>query len=73
MDRPSPGYCRAGEVGVPSKEQVKTMIAPGSREEPTGAQRVHAWIAQRVAADAQMRFAGAAPKVRHGARQEGGG
>jgi hypothetical protein len=40
-------------------------------ENPTSKQLVHDWIVRRVAADEQMRFAGAARKARQQARQEG--
>ena len=39
------------------------------QENPTSRQAVHEWIAARVAADEQMRFAGAAAKAAANAAQ----
>ena len=41
------------------------------QENPTSTQIVHDWIARRVAADEQMRWAGAARKAQEQAQQEG--
>jgi hypothetical protein len=41
------------------------------QQNPTSTQIVHAWIARRVAADEQMRWAGAARKAQEQAQQEG--
>ena len=40
-------------------------------ENPTSTEAVHEWIARRVAADEQMRWAGAARKAQEQAQQEG--
>ena len=53
-----------------TKQQVEAPADP-PHENPTSKQVVHDWIAGRVAADAQMRWAGAARKVKENAQQEG--
>jgi hypothetical protein len=45
-------------------------LANPPHENPTSKQLVHDWITRRVAADEQMRFAGAARKARQRAQQE---
>jgi hypothetical protein len=53
-------------VAVPQQDEVDEPAV----ENPAATQAVHDWIAGRVAADAQMRAAGAA---RRRAEQEGDG
>jgi hypothetical protein len=48
-------------------------LANPPHENPTSTQAVHDWIARRVAADEQMRWAGAARKAREQAQQRGDG
>jgi hypothetical protein len=57
-----------GRPGVLSSAQ---HLANPPHENPTSKPVVHDWIAGRVAADEQMRWAGAARKAQEKAQQEG--
>jgi hypothetical protein len=56
------------EVAVPQQDENDDPAVENS----TSRQVVHDWIRRRVAADEQMRWAGAARKAREHAREENG-
>ena len=64
--RPADGH-RATDDPEPTVTQH--LVNP-PHENPTSRQAVHDWISGRVAADEQMRFAGAAAKARARAQEE---
>ena len=60
-------------TGEEQVDEAVTGVAPVAgppHENPTSRQAVHEWISRRVAADEQMRWAGAARKARDDAQQE---
>ena len=58
-------------TGEPADGGHAENLANPPHENPTSRQAVHDWIAGRVAADDQMRWAGAARKARQKAEGDG--
>ena len=58
---------------MPSRDRADEPVDRGDEagaENPTSRRTVHDWIAGRVAADEQMRFAGAAARARSHVQEE---
>jgi hypothetical protein len=61
---PADGSHSTADEGRPGALPSAQHLANPPHENPTGKQVVHDWIAGRVAADEQMRWAGTARKAR---------
>jgi hypothetical protein len=68
---PADGGHSSDEQSRPGTPAGAQHLTNPPHENPTARDAVHAWIARRVAADEQMRWAGAAAKARENAQQEG--
>jgi hypothetical protein len=57
-------------IDAPGGRPSAQHLANPPHENPTSTQKVHDWIARRVAADEQMRWAGAARKAQKRAQEQ---
>ena len=68
---PADGGHSSDEQPRPGTLTSAQHLANPPHENPTARKTVHDWIAGRVAADEQMRWAGAAGRAKEKAQQEG--